>query len=375
MWTTPTNINDSILSFSKRLDCNWVGAILVEPEAEYDYDNCHNNVYTHTQLEGGSPVIGWYIIDGGVTLQAIRHTVWNNGKMLVDVTPYKDNRDFIIFARSSIQNTDYSVPNWYAQSLAKYNTQEINNMFYVYQIVDPRTNEPFYIGKGKGGRATTHLRPTPSTRNKYKENKIASIRKAGLEPVIEYIAENIIDEQLAYDIEEVLIEKYGRKGYDKNGTLTNICKDARPPNHKGKSYEEIYGSENAQAQRDLRSRLQKDRGGYGPKQHSKETKELFKKLNTGSGNPMYGKTQSAHAKELIGQKASLRTGKLNKRSHCYKLSSPDNEEHILYGGELSDYCKEHNLSHSTLKMQIQKNWMIPKKGKTKGWKLEVINND
>lgn len=209
MWTTPTNIDDSILSFSKSLDCSWVGAILVEPHAEYDYDNCHNNVYTHTQLESGSPVIGWYIIDGGVTLQAVRHTVWNNGEMLVDVTPYKDNRDFIIFARSAIQNTDYSVPNCYSRSLSNSITHEISNMYYVYKLVDPRTNEPFYIGKGD--RETTPLQSKLTTRNKYKENKIDSIRNAGLAPIIEYIAENIIEERLAYDIEEALIKMYRYK--------------------------------------------------------------------------------------------------------------------------------------------------------------------
>lgn len=375
MWSTPIEINDTILDFGRKLNCDWVGAILVNYESAYDYDNCHTNVDTHLNLYGGESTIGWYIIDGGITLQAIRHTVWNNNDELIDVTPYKDNRDFVIFARSRIQNKDYSVPNCYVQSLDKYFTQEINIMYYVYQLVDPRTAQPFYIGKGKGRRAQTHLWEVPETRNKYKENKIASIREAGLEPVIEYIAENIIDERLAYDIESNMIHKYGRKGYDKNGILTNICEDARPPNHKGKTYEEIYGSEKAKEQRGLRSKLQKERGGYGPKQHSEQTKKLFSTLNSGSGNPMYGKTQSAHTKQLISEKAKERVGRLNKKSYCYVLTSPTGVEHLLYGGEANDFCKQNNLSWSTLKMQIQKNWSVPKKGKTKGWKLEVKNNE
>lgn len=374
MWSTPTEINDTILDFSRNLNCGWVGAIPIEYESAYDYDNCHTNVDTHLKLYGGESIIGWYIIDGGVTLQAIRHTVWNNNK-LIDVTPYKDNRKFVIFARSRIQNKDYSVPNCYIQSLDKYFTQETNIMYYVYQLVDPRTGNPFYIGKGKGRRAQTHLWEVPETRNKYKENKIASIRADGLEPVIEYIAENIIDEQLAYDIESNMIHKYGRKGYDKNGILTNICEDARPPNHKGKTYEEIYGSEKAKEQRELRSKLQKERGGYGPKQHSEQTKKLFSTLNSGSGNPMFGKSQSDHTKQLISEKAKKRVGRLNKKSHCYVLTSPTGVEHILYGGEASDFCKQNDLSWSTLKLQKQKNWPVPKKGKTKGWKLEVRNND
>lgn len=374
MWTTPTEINDDILNFSRSLNCDWVGAIPVEYESAYDYNNCHANVDTHLKLYGGESTVGWYIISSAVTLQAIRHTVWNNNNRLIDITPYKDNRDFIIFGRSRVQNKDYSVPNCYIQSLDKYFMKETDVMYYVYQLVDPRNNQPFYIGKGKGRRAQTHLWEVPETKNVYKENKIADIRKAGLEPKIEFVAENIIDESLAYNIETVLIKKYGRKGYEKNGTLTNICLDNRPPNHKGKTYEEIYGFEKAKEQRELRSRLQKERGGYGPTKHSKETIQHYKKINSGEGNPMYGKRHTEESKNRIGKSNSKYKGKLNKRSKKYKLTSPNGDEIILYGGEVAEYCKKHNLSYSTLKMQIQKNWPVPKKGKTKGWKFEEIKD-
>lgn len=374
MWINPCKVSDKLFAFARNLDCDWLGAVDIIPDAAYDYDNCHNNVQTHVSIYGGKPVIGWYFVEGFDTVQAIRHTVWG-GEQLIDITPYKDKREHIIFARSADQCIDYRIPNCYIQSLDKYLAQETKIMYYVYQLVDPRNSQPFYIGKGKGRRAKTHLWEIPETRNVYKENKIASIRNDGLEPIIEYVAENIIDETLAYDIESTLIKKYGRKGYDKNGTLTNICEDARPPNHKGKTYEEIYGSEKAKEQRELRSRLQKDRGGYGPKQHSEQTRKLFSTLNSGAGNPMFGKIQSEHTKQLISEKAKVRVGKLNKNSHCYVLTSPNSEEHILYGSEASDFCKQHNLSWSTLKMQIQKNWPIPRKGKTKGWKLEVKNNE
>ena len=86
-------------------------------------------------------------------------------------------------------------------------------MYYVYELIDPRTNQPFYIGKGKGRRAKTHLWEVPETRNRYKENKIESIRKVGLEPKIHYVVENIQDSDLAYEIESLLIKKYGRKKF------------------------------------------------------------------------------------------------------------------------------------------------------------------
>ncbi len=375
MWTIPSIINNEICNYARDLSCNFIQAINVEYESAYDYNNCHNNVKNHKKLYGGESVIGWYFIQGFDTIQAIRHTVWKSKEKIIDITPFKDKRIYNIFATSKNQIEDYSLPNCYFQSFDKYLKQETDIMYYVYQLVDPRNNQPFYIGKGKGRRAKTHLWVIPETRNVYKENKIASIRDAGFEPKIEYIAENIIDEDLAYNIETSMIKKYGRKGYDQNGILTNICLDNRPPNHKGKTYEEIYGIEKAKEQRELRSKLQKERGGYGPKQHSEKTKKLFSKLNSGSGNPMYGKTQSNYTKHLISEKAKERVGRLNKKSHCYILTSPAGVEHILYGGEASNFCKQHNLSWSTLKMQILKNWPVPKKGKTKGWKLEVKNNE
>jgi hypothetical protein len=375
MWQIPSEIDADLKNLARKLLCDYIQAVNVKHESAYDYDNCHNNVETHVKLYGGQSIIGWYYVTGFDTIQAVRHTVWHNGEELVDVTPFKDKRNYNIFSRSKDQKKDYSTPNCYFQSLDKYLKQETEIMYYVYQLVDPRNNQPFYIGKGTGRRAKTHLWEIPETRNVYKENKIASIRKDNLEPIIEYIAENIIDEELAYNIETTLIKKYGRKGYDENGILTNICEDVRPPNHKGKKYEEIYGPEKAKEQRELRSRLQKERGGYGPKKHSEHTKTLFREINSGIGNPMFGKTQSEHSKQLISKKAKARVGKLNKKSYCYALISPDGVEYILYGGEAINFCKQHNLSWSTLKMQIQKNWPIPRKGKTKGWKLEVRHSE
>jgi len=372
MWTNPTTIDPDILSMSKSLNCSWVGAVSVKYESAYDINDCHNNSSLHATIYGGTQTIGYYFIKGFGTTQAIRHSVWEKNQTLLDVTPHLDNREYIIFAKSAIQNKEYSIPNCYFQSLAKYIGQETEVMYYVYQIVDPRNNQPFYVGKGKGRRAKTHLWKIPETRNAYKENKIADIRKSNLEPRIEYIAENIIDETLAYNIEAVLIKKYGRKGYDKNGILSNVCLDNRPPNQKGKTYEEIYGIEKALEQRKLRSRLQQERKGYGPKTHTEETKNKISKSIT----ELHNNRDCSHnegTKKKIGLANSKYTGKLNKKSYCYVLTSPTGVEHEVYGGEATEFCKQNNLSWSTLKMQIQKNWPIPKKGKTKGWKLEVKN--
>jgi hypothetical protein len=108
------------------------------------------------------------------------------------------------------------------------------NKYYVYSLLDPRkNNQPFYIGKGSGKRAQTHLFETEeNTDNIRKFLKIKKIRASGLEPVIEYIASNL-EEDKAYDLEAKLIRQYGRAKIDVGGILTNICIDNRPPNMKG----------------------------------------------------------------------------------------------------------------------------------------------
>ena len=94
--------------------------------------------------------------------------------------------------------------------------------YYVYLYIDPRTNLPFYVGKGIGDRKYYHLTETlETTINKRKYYRIQSIRRAGLEPIIEE-RHSMLSEVIAYELEEKLIRQYGRKGYDQNGILMNI---------------------------------------------------------------------------------------------------------------------------------------------------------
>lgn len=91
--------------------------------------------------------------------------------------------------------------------------------FYVYHLIDPSSMLPFYVGKGKGSRAQSHL-DYYDTHNNYKNNKIKSLRAKGLEPLVEYVIENVT-EQEAWDREILDIAKYGRKDIDVGGILTN----------------------------------------------------------------------------------------------------------------------------------------------------------
>lgn len=111
----------------------------------------------------------------------------------------------------------------------------INNyMFYVYLLLDP-TNYylPFYIGKGKNDRWKNHLNETKeNTDNKRKYYKIQKLLKEEYEIIHIKWQENMSEEN-AYNLETDLIKRFGREGIDKDGILTNICLDKRPPNPLG----------------------------------------------------------------------------------------------------------------------------------------------
>jgi len=93
-------------------------------------------------------------------------------------------------------------------------TEEVSEILksYVYLYIDPRTNEPFYIGKGKGGRLFSHLEDQSET---LKVNRIREIRANGLEPKIDIIRYGLSDTEAAL-VEASLIDCIGKDN------LTNL---------------------------------------------------------------------------------------------------------------------------------------------------------
>lgn len=168
-------------------------------------------------------------------------------------------------------------------------------MYYIYEYVDPRTNQPFYIGKGSGLRKYGHLKETlETTENRKKFFKIQKIKEEGLSPIINVIVDNIENEQKAYDIEDQFILKYGREGFEDYGILTNICLNNRPPIGKG------------------------EKNGMFNKKHTEEAKKKVSEANKGKPAWNKGIPRDKAVKDAVS--------KANKGKPAWNKGRPRTEE-------------------------------------------------
>lgn len=100
--------------------------------------------------------------------------------------------------------------------------------FYVYIIRHPTTNQPFYVGKGKGDRYLQHWdnkeRSYDRGTNKLVKKQMTRLKHDGLLPLYEVI--NELTELQAFSYETKLIQQYGRV-INQTGVLLNITEGGR----------------------------------------------------------------------------------------------------------------------------------------------------
>jgi len=96
--------------------------------------------------------------------------------------------------------------------------------YYVYFLIDPRSQEIFYVGKGKGGRVSDHVKQAikGNVSNAEKHKRITEILSAG-KKVQEFVFEHYELERDAFDCEKQLISTLRYLGLTNiaNGVMTN----------------------------------------------------------------------------------------------------------------------------------------------------------
>lgn len=151
------------------------------------------------------------------------------------------------------------------------------NEFYVYALYDPRTNIPFYVGKGKGRRCYDHNSENDKKPNPKKRELINAIQADGFILTVKFI-EKDLEENEAFMVETAWIRNLGRM--DENAgplfNLTNGGEGTSGYKHsektKQKMRERMTGHIVSKETRQKLSQVSKGNKSWAGKTHSEETK-------------------------------------------------------------------------------------------------------
>ena len=235
----------------------------------------------------------------------------------------------------------------------------MDNSFYVYVYIDPRNNEPFYVGKGRGRRYKHHLNSAKSDlhykeSNRLKINKIRKILGSGMEPIIEIFSD--LSENDSFIMEMNLISKYGRMDLG-TGTLTNLSEGGE--GQSGWIPDDDYRKRMSDSTRG-------EKNGMFGKNQSNETKEKIK--NKALGREVSESTRKKMSDQRIGEMngffgkkhtdESLKIMSINRKGKCkgkdnsgskkFLFISPEGLDYIIDDG-FENFCYNNQLSSGRMK--------------------------
>lgn len=191
--------------------------------------------------------------------------------------------------------------------------------FYVYALLDPRKAgqfkygrlkfdfEPFYIGKGFGKRAFSHIRDgdlrvyEKRIRHDFKTNKINSIKRAGYEPIVIMVRENLSEEK-AFELECKFIITIGRKD-TKTGPLTNATNGGEGTS--GYIGDELHCKRKSEASKKWQSQLNAEEKKELQARRTKGLVEYFDNLSDAGWEARAKAISEGHSKRTPKQQKAL----------------------------------------------------------------------
>lgn len=256
--------------------------------------------------------------------------------------------------------------------------------FYVYCYLDDQ-NKPFYIGKGRRGRAFVHLNLAKKKRVGSTESlcvvECRRLLKRDKQPTIIFLATNLTDiNSLKLEIE--MIAKYGRRGYEENGILVN----------------QTLGGEGLAGYKQTYEHIEKRVSKYRGKPHSEEIKSrrinrkkaaatekmliaAKVRANTPEAKLRVSKQFSgiqitdAHKNKISetmkskGIKPNIEFGENHPRAQTGTVKMPNGQ--IVEFKSLKTFCESIGLNYSTARNTFRENRPIAR-GDFKGFQVLTI---
>jgi hypothetical protein len=226
------------------------------------------------------------------------------------------------------------------------------------------TNLPLYVGMGHGDRAEYHLKTVRAgneTTNKHWTYKLRQLILNQTEPQVHLVGTHLTKHE-AELLEAKLIDTYGRRDYDQDGILYNVCKSAhnwKTVKHREESKEIIR----QKAIGRITSAVTKAKLSIAAKGKARDPSIFNKDWRIAQRQAHFGRKDPESAYK---NKSAAQSGSNNPRAKIWNLRSIDGI--ILTVRSLRTWCKEHNVHESRLK-QTKNKAEDDIYGWSSGWRL------
>jgi hypothetical protein len=270
--------------------------------------------------------------------------------------------------------------------------------YYVYELVDPRNDSVFYVGKGSGDRAYRHERNVRHNNQRQKKsnpklfNKISSIVHTGSSVVVR-IVEHFNTEDEAYEKEAELVAQYGLSNLTNlvHGGRGGMSGEVHPffgrkrPEHSAKlkgrqmsqdTKDRISEAWTAERKAQHSQSMAGDRNPFAGKKHSESTKARISKALSGrklpettrkkisdrmkgEGHPNWHRPMSAATREKLvaswtDERKANNSGECHPQAKLTRALAAQIREHRANGATYADLSERFGLSISTIWRAVTK---------------------